>query len=615
MRKYSFLPALAAIAIAMASSSCQDTWKEHYSPQEFTADNQVEIYQGGLAEYMGSQPALSTQHRLFSQNGIYDRMKDGQQYLVIVYDNSLLDASPYSDNADYANYCISDFGIAPAAMQDGMGIDTWYGKNLWISKENGQPRINGHAIARHIHTDNAYVYEIDGSLLSIAPSIYELIEGLDDAEYSKFKSLVKLYERTYFDPDKCTPAGTNEQGNTVYSDSVKGWTVKNILMDRYTEDGQDLWNMRSEAYNSTLLIPSNKVISQAVDTALRRVPRWLGRAATVADREKFEQWVVRACFIDRRLEPEEITGLEDIDCVGGYTKDTLEGTKFSAADMAMWRPTVQQVRTVDMITASNGNAYFIDWMKVPNNVVIYRLKSRFYQLWDEMSNEQKEKYFRWSHWINPSIVRDAQGVDAYFTNNPDSPLKPVYYHVLTAIPDDDARKAKLYDTDPVVCSVTYDGTLFIENNPRGQRIKECCIPAGEYYLRMGFKHSIQYSLSIQFNDTVLVKDMLMCAQGSNFHFDRGGVTDVDSYGDSSVGYPEGYNWHDWEKVNNKAQAYDTDGYQVGIVNVSEEGNFTITVSSSDMYYVYDYNVTDRSSSNIRQLMMYHWCLRPTKNNY
>ena len=73
----------------------------------------------------------------------------------------------------------------------------------------------------------------------------------------------------------------------------------------------------------------------------------------------------------------------------------------------------------------------------------------------------------------------------------------------------------------------------------------------------------------------------------------------------------------WQKFDEKAIAYDTDGYTVGIVNIEKEGNFEIRVSSSDMAYLYKYSVPDlaRTKSNVAQLMMYHWCLRPTVNNY
>lgn len=588
------------ILACLVMGSCQDGWNQHYQAQELQVDGEVSIYKGNAADYL--QANYSEMHQMLGNAGILAQMNPEQDYSIIVYANDLLSASGLAGDTAYASFCISDVACSPSALWNGMGLSTWQGKTIWVEVKNGQILLGGCPVNKVVKTDDAYLYVIEEKMLSVLPSVYDAIMALDD-NYSEFKKLVKRHERTYFDPDKCTPIGTNAQGNTIYSDSIKGWVTENTLMDRYTEEGQEMWNMRSETYNNTVFVPSNELIKAVIDTALAKVPRWLGRKATAADRAKYENWLLRACFVDRELSDADVCGNKDIDCVGGFTRDTENNNKLSAADVAMWRPTVQKVRTDDKMKANNGTLYFIDWMKVPNNVIIYRLKSRFYELWNNSTAEQHDKYFRWTHWIDPMIINDAQGS---FTLS--ETLPTMYYHVLTAIPDKEARR------DTLPCSVTYDGLLYLPNNPRGQQIVECCIPAGEYYLRMGFKHSLEYSLSIQFNDTVLIEDMVMYAQGSNYHFDRGSVSVVDNYGESSIGYPEGYNWHDWSSLSEKAQAYDTDGFQVGIVNVKEEGNFTITITSNDMSRLYDYSA-QRNTSNVKQLMMYHWCLRPTKNNY
>ncbi len=596
------LPLLPAVVLCLAG--CQDSWENHYGEQTWESVEGLELYDRTTAEFMQTTAEFSAEYKLLQEAGIFDRMTPGSDYTLLLYPNDIFANSSMASDKDYASYCISDVALSPAKFKNGLGINTWYGKNIWISGGPEGYLIDGHAYSRAIRTKDACLYVITDAVIGIRHSIYDELKALPDERYSKFKELVFSYERSYFDASKCTPAGTNKEGNTIYSDSVNGWLTKNILMDRYTEEGQELWNMRSEDYNSTVFIPSNDLIEATIDTALSRIPKWLGRKATQADREKFEKWIVRACFVDKPLTAGQVTGTEDIDCVGGYLKDTIDDDKFTASTYTMWRPTVQKVRTSDVISASNGKLYFIDWMKIPNNVVIYRLKARFYELWDNMTQQEKDTYFRWDHWIDPMIGRDAQSSMSI------SPLLPtMYYHVLMAIPDKEARR------DSLVCSVNYDGVLYVENNPRGSQIKKCWIPAGEYYLRMGFKHSLLYSLTIQFNDTVLIKDMVMYAQGSNYHFDRGSVSVEDQYGESSVGYPEDFVWRDWVPyTDQKPWAYDTDGFQVGIVNVKEDGYFTFTISSSDMSYLYDYNA-DRTTSNVKQLMMYHWCLRPTKNNY
>ena len=114
-------------------------------------------------------------------------------------------------------------------------------------------------------------------------------------------------------------------------------------------------------------------------------------------------------------------------------------------------------------------------------------------------------------------------------------------------------------------------------------------------------------------EQALVEGKLMYSQGSSFHFDRGSVSTMDYYGNVTIGFDEGFNWKDWIEKDEKAVAYDTDGYQVAIVDLPKSGNFTITITSNDMSYIY--RDSGRNKNNVTQLMMYHWCLRPTKNNY
>jgi len=577
--------------------SCETLWESHYGLSDLNTEGDLMVYKGDAETYIRSQDELTLLSGLF-EKAIYKDLSSKHGYTILVYPDSAIQNAPFVVDSTYAPYCVCDVAVSPSSMTDGKGLRMRYGKNVWVSRNSDGIFIDQYQVTKVVKTDNAYLYYLEDGLVPVRKSVYEVIESLD-SDYSEFKKLVRRFETVYFDKERSTPMGYNSEGNTVYSDSV--WSVRNSLMDRYTVDGIDLWNMRSEEFLTTTLLPSNAVIKAALDTALAKVPRYLGRAANADDRLKFEKWIVQACFINNRLTKEQITGTTDIDCVGGYTKATLDGKIFKSIDAAMWRPTVQSVRTNDMIHSSNGLCYFVDFLKIPNNVIIYRLKSKFYELWNAMSPTEKSKYFRWNHWYDPLIINNAQSEFQLSET-----LPTMSYHVLTAIPDKAAR------LDSLMCSVTYDGLLL---NPTTGKVTVANIPAGEYYLRMGFKHSLLYSLSIYFNDSLVTKDMVMYAQGSNFHFDRGSVGVVDYNGALAIGYPEGYVWKDWAAKSSKAQAYDTDGYQVAIVNVPKEGRFTIKIESYDNAFLYNDTQYLRDASNITQLMMYHWCLRPTKNNY
>ena len=190
------------------------------------------------------------------------------------------------------------------------------------------------------------------------------------------------------------------------------------------------------------------------------------------------------------------------------------------------------------------------------------------------------------------------------------------------------RRDSVARADSLQVSVDYDGLLYNEQEPKAFGLKEVSLPAGEYYLRMGFKHSLTYSICIWFcgadetfgPDNCLVEDMSLIATGSNFHFDRGGAMEgLDFYGSESIGYPEYYDWRWWfdqdPEQYQKASAYDTDGYQVAIVNLKKSGNFKIKIASNDNAALYGNGRQDRTKSDVNQLMMYHWCLRPTIYNY
>jgi len=591
---------LSYLLLILGLFSCTESWDIYYSPKDTKSDN-VEIYSGNIASYIQSQNNLSSISSIFKDYGVYDSIQNTKEYTFIVCTNDVLDTNLSIDKALFAKSCVSDISISPSKLTDGYGITTRLNKNIWVSlKANGDIYLDNFKLNKIVKTQNGYVYYVSG-IIPARPSVYEYFESLG-TDYSYFKSLVKRYEEKYFDKDKSTPVSVDPMGNTVY-DTVM--TARNTLIDRYTEDGLKKWDMFSEANLTTMFVPNNTIVTNAIDLALSNVPKWLNRAATVADKTKFEEWIVRACFVNRRLDASTVssTAANDLYCIDGYQQKinvAQDAKTYEPIDPAVWRPSIQKVDINNPVQLSNGVVYNVTQFKIPNHVVIYRVKSKFYELWGAMTDAQKKQYFRWTNFIDPIIVNDAQ---SSFTLS--ETLPTMYYHELTAIPSAQAI------TDTAVCSVTYDGLLY---NSTTKKLVEANLPAGEYYLRMGFKHSLRYSVDIYFENQLLVENMMLYAQGSNFHFDRGSVSDMDYYGNSSIGFPEGYDWRKWIEKDPKAVAYDTDGYQVAIVNIPSDGNFTITITSKDISRFYD-PTNGRTKNNVTQLMMYHWCLRPTNRNY
>lgn len=594
-------------ASALAATSCSD-WDDHFDAAGLQSTAEVSVYNGDIVSYMRNTGEVSNMSALYERNGIYSQITPGQEYSFIVCDNSVYDATQIANDSIYARYSVSNMNLAPSLLTDGFGIHTLSGKSIWVHQTNNQVTLDDYNIRKVVKTDNGYIYYIS-NILPVRQSVYEYIQSLDDQDYSYFKRLVSTYEERWFDREHSQVIGNDPvNGNTLY-DSI--FVTRNTLMDRYTADGQATWNMRDEKYNSTLFVPTNPQIEKAVNDACDSIPVWLNREPTAADTAKFQQWIVKACFVDRKLDAEAVSpNAHDFDCVGGYCQiidKQNDKTYYTSEDVAHWKPSVQLANTSSVTHLSNGNAYRLDNLKIPNHVTIYRVKSRFYELWNAMNANQKRDYFTWSHWTSPLIINDAQG-SFYGNTTPMGNYPDVLYNVLTAIPDGEAIENQL------PCSMTFTGLGYDEDN---DEVYECHLPAGEYYLRMGFIHSLTYSLSIYFNGEAVVRDMAMGATGSNYHFDRCGASDVPVYGDTyQTGYPEGYNPKAWLEQNENANLYDTDGWTVGIVKLKQSGTFKIKVESKDESKFWKDNGNDkRDKNNKNQFMIYHWCLRPTSNNY
>lgn len=611
MNKYiKMFPALMLMGTVVATS-CSSEWDDHFDETQAVVDagSNVVISSNTLTEYMKGAGDLQQMFNLLADNQAFDNISNDGQYTLFVCPDSCFDETKINNDSIFALHSIADMPVNPAKLVNGSNINVRSGKSVWVY-ENGT-QLDGLNISKIVKAANGFIYYVDG-ILPIRQSAYELLLSLGE-DYSRFKALVLSYDYKYFDREHSKPIGVTADGRVLYDSVI---VIKNTLMDRYTSDGTPTWDMRSESYNTTMFIPNNELIENAIKAASDSIPQWLNRVPTKADTLKFEEWIVKACFSDRNLSVAEVNAAAaDIKCVEGYQEiinEATDQTTYKNLEGAWWRPSVQKVDVNNAVTLSNGMAYYCQEFKIPNHVVIYRVKSRLYELWNNMTPAQQAQYFRWENWVDPMVINDCQGQFDLITAGYNVQWPTIYYHNLCAIPSQDAMN------DSLPCSVEYDGVIW---NEADQMLYECNLPAGEYYLRMGFKHSLLYSLSIAFNDKWLKEDMNMHATGSNYHFDRGAASPVPHYGEEfGIAYPEGFDVDYWQTQNEKAIAYDTDGYTVGVVTMPQSGNFRIRVTSNDMSAIYKAQldngvVLNRNKSNVNQLMMYHWCLRPTHNNY
>ena len=591
--------ALITYHLSLITSSCSD-WDDHYDEAAVTSST-AEVYQGDIVSYLRSNSDLSQISQLFEQAGAYEVTTLDKQYTFVVCDNSTLNGASIADRTVFANNSISDIAVTPSELRDGFGINNRAGKTIWVYGSGSSLKIDNYSIKRAVKTDNGYVYVIDG-VLPVRLSVYDYLKQLGD-DYSTFKALVAKYEQRVFDREHSAATGVNQAGEVVY-DTV--WVTRNTLMDRYTDNGVEQWNMRDENYVTTMFIPNNEQVEKALRSALDSIPSWLNREATETDREKFEEWIVRACFSDKRLETAQVNAqAEDFLAVGGckmVIDERADETTYKAVDDTWWRPSVQTVDTQNRVNLSNGYAYYTTNLKIPNHIVIYRVKTRFYQIWDASNIRNDEglmrEYFDWTNLgLFSTSISTLASYDALYKYG--WPI--IDYNLLTACPTDEAID------DSLVVGVEYSGLVYDAENDLALPVN---LPAGEYYLRMGFERSTTYRISIYFNG-----EFVWEGRADQMNADRI-ANDIPTYGIMAPGYPEGFDPDEWREYDANVAAYDTDGYTVGLVTMKRNGNFRIRVESKDMAYRSTIRSTAAGDSgNKFQLFMYHWCLRPTHNNY
>jgi len=697
---------IATIVSILPWASCSDDWNNHYDVQEGASTQSVEVFKGNVADYLNQHSEFSTISGLFSSNGLSSLTQKGNSCTLIIPSNDVLsDAGVSASNAgaDYVKSCIADVPVPPSSLTNYYGIYTQNGKYLWVTSETGDPIVlnDNYNVTKTVKADNGYIYVVDG-VIPVRQNIREYIMGLDQ-DYSIIQDYIRSFESTYFDAANATPAGVDAAGNTYYSDSAANMKIRNTLLDRYNSDGIQTWNMIDETYLSTVFIPNNEMVLSAFNGAMDSVRVWLNREPTtrgnslyptLCDSTKFVKWIVKSCFINRRLEPNELMPNNHslIECVGDYVLNIDEQTDSRTCekiDPAYWQPSSQWVDYEHPVELSNGRAFFVTKYKVPQQIVLYRIKSRFnynasHGLFEAMKDsvlnnptwlerntpaydydvsEDKElayrAFFRENHLFKPRACSEGElGVsfqDRGGTYYPDMELDP--YYTVVWIPDSISMADSLAVGVETQCMM-YNPT---DKNYGAQVAR---VPSGEYYLRMGLGRNLVWTTQVYFADDTqsqftFVNEICTATNGTDYAMDRGGAMEgMEFFGMGSIGLQEYYDWEYWyNQGNTKATAYDTDGGNIGVVRVGCTGydeasgtylydgkthtvrlkfvcpslareywnnQFVATNGSSNAWYtssagtVYKYNESlyyNRVATNGFQFKLYHWCLRPTPNNY
>lgn len=348
-------PLLLCILLLGGMYACNDDWDSHYSQEEQAVNNvNVTVVNKSIIDYLKSESQLSSMFQLFNETGVLDEMveKDLLFTVLVVNDEKISRTTSTDDKKYLAQSHISDISLSPSNLSDGQRVLMWNGKYINVSVGEGNDvssiSFNNIPVKKIVKLNNGYVYEME-DYVETPKSLYEMIEGLGE-DYSIFKNLIMKRNQLTFDREASKIIGVDETGSNIY-DSIF------IVTNPYFE-AQGI-NIMSESLSATLLIPSNEVINQALSTARQNLQEWgMQREDSI-----LENWTFQSMFFDEKLTKADFEENEDLNSV--FDKQ--------------WRTTVQKVDLDNPVILSNGIAYYVTEMKIPTNVLIYRVKD--YMRW------------------------------------------------------------------------------------------------------------------------------------------------------------------------------------------------------------------------------------------
>lgn len=598
--KFIYLLAFSAVMLLGACSELSD--KDYFKNIETTVNSdELVVVDMSSEEYLSKEPEYSSINELFKSHGIFTALEQKNQLsTMLVVENSDFQA-PAGKEAEIDNAVkahVSDIAVSPANLKtegNNMRIMMWHGKYINVDLDDAarnEGKIAGHimfgtsAVKKVVKTNSGYIYVLS-SLLNIPKSIYDYITNLDD-NYSILRDSILASGTKEFDKKNSKPIGVNDEGNTVY-DSV--FIYKNT---HFLEKNFDL---SSESLTATLLLTSNAVVEEAIADAKVRLQKWGLWDEWNAERQyNFEftmrHWIMDAAFFDKKLTPETLQSKDE------------ENDMLTSIFSKYWKTSVQQINPTP-IELSNGIAYQVTRLHIPNNVLIWRLKEDF-SIYEFCSAEQKESFFQM---LNMQFKACTTAVAAW------TPLQGVWpkheCRTLDLTVGDDASGdwqlvftpcKRIFETYPTRMEMVKKDWL--KSNLTVTGIKPFLIPPGKYTLSFGSKQNQNMEITFKVRvkgstDVVAVSDPIILGSTTTFHYDRNPGNFIEGYNPSAENL----------STNKKAGNYDTDGgtviSELEIPDVKGDGSpveITIEIASP----TWNGNTT---------MVFNHWCLRPTKDNY
>jgi|LSQX01.3.fsa_nt_gb hypothetical protein len=544
MKKIIFI----SLIFSLVLWGCNETWDEYYGEGDLETIDKSSLT---LIEFFQKHPEYSKFFDLYKSVGIDEEMVKDQQVTLWVADNQAVDGTSdiLPNDTVRMQYHINYLPFINTDLKNGTRIRSLNGVYLQITRESANVYVNKVKILKSYVLKNGVIHIIE-SMLKSKINMYDYLYSLSD-EYSIFRDSVFAQNVKVFDMVNSIPIGVDKTGNTLY-DSV--FYVYNPLFEKA--------QFNSEFSQFTALVPNNSVIESCFNK-LNTQYELMGKQVTLADTLLAMQWIKEAAFYD-----------------GIISDFTDKDTRSSFG--RIWRDPIQKIDASNPVELSNGILYYVTEIKIPNNVIISRIKSLI-EYWQYLSPEQQDWYefkgttFRADGSPNVSILVESA--------TPKPEILPNYL-VLNVTGDPELTSEFSVSFPP------------LEKYDEGGKtvVRKLKVPPGEYNLYMGFHSSGHPYVDVHFaNDDESgnytfqkINENLQVSLSTPWNFDR--VTETEA-----------------DLIPGGMRRWDGLGGLVGVVNIDGDAmaSFRIKVVFNKL----------ESAGGAKRLRPYHWSLKPTANNY
>lgn len=530
MKKIHIIPILLLVFL----SSCNTKWDDYF----FGTVNQEENMNLTVAEYIASNPDYSKFNAMLAGTGLDKELTKKQEITVWVANNAAMDASGIvSTDTMRMQYHINNLPYLRTALKNGLRIRSLNGVYFQITERNDSVFTNSSLVMKSVRLKDGVVHEIK-SLMKTQMNIYDYLKKLGD-EYSIIRDTIFKNNVERFDKANSVPIGVDLTGNTIY-DSV--FYIYNPIFDKVP--------FNSEFKQFTILLPTNDVVKTCFSNLYVSFQK-MGKAMTAADSTLAWTWIKQAIFYNNK-----ITDFSPVDISSAYGK--------------IWRTTVQQLDLANPIEMSNGVIYNVTKLKVPNNVMITRIKSLTeYWKYQDVANQYPNPGDLYT-FLGTTLVK-ATEADA--TPNPN--VLPKY--IVLDVTGDATTDEFSVEFPPL--------EKYLDNTDGKYHVRVMEVPTGEYRLFMGFQSAKHPWVTFYFNGVQIGSERQVSAS-SPWNYDR--------VNETTDGISK------WNGL----------GGEVGTVNVTradgQDGlaSFKIKIKFSKI-----------ETGGAKRFKIYHWALKPTANNY